>query len=123
MAIGVGVSVWPFAFQDMRASSYTANFWRCDDCSATLQGVRNGVLIFLSTGYCVGTVVAMLLNFILPTDAIVIREKTDATSDETLDDGNDFVKPDVKAVDTSEPMERSEEIPKEYREESVSFSA
>lgn len=71
LAIGVGVTVWPFAFQDMRGSSYTANFWRCDDCSETMKGVRNGVSIFLSTGYCVGTVVAMLLNAILPADAEV----------------------------------------------------
>jgi xanthine/uracil permease len=69
LAIGVGVTVWPFAFQDMRGSSYTANFWRCENCSDTLKGVRNGASIFLSTGYCVGTVVAMLLNFILPEDA------------------------------------------------------
>ena len=69
LAIGVGVTVWPFAFQDMRASAYTANFWRCSDCNDTVKGLRNGVSIFLSTGYCVGTVVAMLLNFILPEDA------------------------------------------------------
>ena len=71
LAIGVGVTVWPFAFQDMRASSYTANFWRCEDCTETMKGVRNGVSIFLSTGYCVGTVVAILLNLILPADAAI----------------------------------------------------
>jgi uric acid-xanthine permease len=69
LAIGVGVCVWPFAFQDMRASAYTANFWRCEDCSETMKGIRNGVSIFLSTGYCVGTVIAMFLNAILPEDA------------------------------------------------------
>ena len=69
LAIGVGVTVWPFAFQDLPNSSYTANFWRCENCSDTLKGVRNGVSIFLSTGYCVGTVIAMLLNTILPVDA------------------------------------------------------
>ena len=69
LAIGVGVTVWPYAFLDRRASSYTANFWQCADCSETMKGVRNGVSIFLSTGYCVGTVVAMLLNGILPEDA------------------------------------------------------
>ena len=49
LAIGVGVTVWPFAFQDMRdmrASSYTANFWRCEDCTETMKGVRNRVSIF-----------------------------------------------------------------------------
>jgi uric acid-xanthine permease len=83
LAIGVGVTVWPYAFLDMRASSYTANFWRCEDCSATMKGLRNGLSIFLSTGYCVGTVVAMLLNAILPEDAGVnMPGKTDAGDDE-----------------------------------------
>jgi xanthine/uracil permease len=71
LAIGVGVTVWPFAFQDRRGSPYTAHFWPCDDCSETVQGIRNGVSIFLSTGYCVGTVIAMLLNALLPEDAEV----------------------------------------------------
>jgi len=71
LAIGVGVTVFPYAFQDQRGSPYTANFWRCDDCSEVQKGVRNGISIFLSTGYCVGTVVAMLLNAILPEDAAV----------------------------------------------------
>lgn len=69
LAIGVGVTVWPYAFLDQRASPYTAHFWQCADCSDTLKGIRNGVAIFLSTGYCVGTVVAMLLNAILPQDS------------------------------------------------------
>ena len=47
LAVGVGVTVWPFAFQDMRGSSYTAAFWECNDCSETMKGFRNGVSIFL----------------------------------------------------------------------------
>ena len=50
LAVGVGVTVWPYAFQDMRGSSYTAAFWTCADCSDGMKGVRNGVSIFLSTG-------------------------------------------------------------------------
>ena len=69
LAVGIGVTVWPYAFLDRRASSYTANFWPCADCSATMKGLRNGVSIFLSTGYCIGTMLAMLLNAILPEDA------------------------------------------------------
>lgn len=68
LAIGVGVTVWPFAFQDMRASPYTAHFWTCEDCNDAVKGVRNGISIFLSTGYCVGTVIAMILNKVLPED-------------------------------------------------------
>jgi NCS2 family nucleobase:cation symporter-2 len=74
MAFGLGVTVWPYAFQDMRASSYTAQFWTCEDCDAGEKGVRNAISIFMSTGYCVGTVVALLLNAMLPADAEVIRE-------------------------------------------------
>jgi len=84
LAIGTGVTVWPYAFIDLRASNYTANFWRCEDCSDALKGLRNGISIFLSTGYCVGTVVAILLNLILPQDAQVIK-----TGERNLDETED----------------------------------
>lgn len=85
LAVGTGVTVWPYAFIDMRASNYTANFWRCEDCSAGLKGLRNGIAIFLSTGYCVGTVVAILLNMILPQDAQVVKTGDRHFDDETED--------------------------------------
>ena len=72
LALGVGVTVWPYAFADRRASPYSAAFWPCSECSDTMKGIRNGVSIFLSTGYCIGTVTAMILNAILPADAEVI---------------------------------------------------
>ena len=75
LALGVGVTVWPYAFQDRRASSYTANFWPCSDCDNTLKGIRNGVSIFLSTGYCIGTVMAMVLNVILKILRFLMRKK------------------------------------------------
>lgn len=50
LAIGVGVTVYPYAFQDLRNSRYTAKFWTCKECSDTLKGVRDGVSVFLSTG-------------------------------------------------------------------------
>mmetsp|Transcript_42333 Transcript_42333/g.42903 ORF Transcript_42333/g.42903 Transcript_42333/m.42903 type:complete len:573 (-) Transcript_42333:191-1909(-) len=83
LALGVGVTVWPYAFQDRRASSYTAAFWTCEDCSNALKGIRNGVVIFLSTGYCIGTIVAMLLNCILPADPKVTEFQTDGKVEET----------------------------------------
>ena len=52
----------------MRASPYTAKFWECSDCSDTMKGLRNAVSIFLSTGYCIGSVLAIILNTILPED-------------------------------------------------------
>lgn len=75
LCVGVGVTVWPYAFQDLRGSSYTARFWTCADCSDAMKGLRNGVSIFLSTGYCVGTVIAMVLNFILPEDSPIEESK------------------------------------------------
>ena len=98
LAVGVGVTVWPFAFQDMRGSSYTAHFWTCEDCSETLKGLRSGVSIFLSTGYCIGTVIAMLLNFILPADAGVayLEEDTplaDEAKEKKLSSEEEEVKP------------------------------
>jgi NCS2 family nucleobase:cation symporter-2 len=105
LAIGVGVSVWPYAFQDRRASPYTAAFWTCADCGAAMQGVRNGISIFLSTGYCVGTVCAMLLNSILPADApvsydehdpmVVHREKSHISDDEDGDETTDKISPSL----------------------------
>ncbi len=68
MCVGVGVTVWPYAFLDMRASPYTAKFWECSDCTDTMKGLRNAVSIFLSTGYCIGSVLAIILNAILPDD-------------------------------------------------------
>jgi xanthine/uracil permease len=101
LAVGVGVSVWPFAFQDMRASNYTANFWRCGDCNPTLKGIRNGVSIFLSTGYCVGTVIAMILNCLLPEDAGVIRPGEYAASVEEKAKNDSTVRTKASEVDAT----------------------
>lgn len=92
MACGLGVTVWPFAFADRRGQPYTANFWQCDDCDDDMKGVRNGVSIFLSTGYCVGTVLAILLNLILPEDPIIVR------------------KSDVKELESEEGSAEEEEV-------------
>jgi len=110
LAIGVGVTVWPFAFQDQRGSPYTANFWRCDNCGEVQKGVRNGISIFMSTGYCIGTVVAMLLNAILPEDAAVnynadadITQKPEKMGD--LDDSDEIGDSDEKSSPQGEIMD------------------
>mmetsp|Transcript_310 Transcript_310/g.699 ORF Transcript_310/g.699 Transcript_310/m.699 type:complete len:200 (-) Transcript_310:155-754(-) len=69
LALGIGVTVWPYAFADRRGSPYTAAFWPCSECSDAMKGLRNGISIFLSTGYCIGSVTAMFLNAILPCDS------------------------------------------------------
>ena len=126
LAIGVGVTVYPWAFQDLRASAYTANFWRCDDCSETLKGVRNGVSIFLSTGYCVGTVFAMILNAILPSDGEFsysedvtnVTKKVDNDDDEDKEiSENEYNKsPPEAAADIQESMKDDIEMSKEDEE-------
>jgi len=78
LAVGVGVSVWPYAFQDRRDSPYTAAFWKCDGCGETMRGIRNGTSLFLSTGYCVGTVIAIVLNTVIP---VVETDSGDDDSD------------------------------------------
>jgi xanthine/uracil permease len=45
-----------------------------------MKGVRNGVSIFLSTGYCVGPIIAILLNLILP-EEIASEEAENLESD------------------------------------------
>lgn len=117
LAIGSGVTVWPYAFIDLRASNYTANFWRCADCSDALKGLRNGISIFLSTGYCVGTVVAMLLNMILPQDAQVIKtgdthfDETEDVTSTGRDDGVEVPLESSKDLGLGDPAEEvAEEV-------------
>ena len=88
MGVGLGVAMVPHIFADMRASGGTSPFWPCsgpfrneDDCTNGEKGVRDGVLIFLSTPYCVGTVLALLLNLILPEDMEVLRADEKVVSD------------------------------------------
>lgn len=84
LCLGIGVTVWPYAFLDRRASPYTANFWPCADCTPARKGLRNGVAIFLSTGYCIGTVTAMFLNLILPEDTKEEAEEEEKIADEPV---------------------------------------
>ena len=109
LAVGVGVTVWPYAFLDMRASAYTANFWRCEDCSETMKGIRNGVSIFLSTGYCVGTVFAMILNAILPEDAPINYLTEDVTAAPEKEDDMMEKTETTKAVPASSGMDRADD--------------
>lgn len=77
LGIGIGVTVVPHVASDFRGSGLTANIWPCTDCDKAERSVRNGILIFLSTGYCSGTVIALFLNLILPTDPIIVSKGKD----------------------------------------------
>ena len=79
MGVGLGVTAIPWIFGDLRASAGTAPFWPCTgpfreggDCNKGERGIRDGILILLTTPYSIGTVLAMLLNAILPTDMEVV---------------------------------------------------
>jgi len=115
MALGVGVTVWPYAFQDRRASPYTAPFWQCADCSNALKGLRNGISIFLSTGYCIGSFAAMVLNAILPCDTELsyeeektAEEKNDEKSEEeeSPPDVEKPAAPEESAIEAAETDEK-----------------
>lgn len=103
LALGVGVTIWPYAFLDRRASPYTAPFWMCADCSNAMKSLRNGVSIFLSTGYCVGSVSAMVLNLILPCDAEISYSAAKDVEDDS--DEADVEKPAADAEDVEKPAE------------------
>lgn len=61
MSIGVGVSIVP------QWANSINGLWPLDpDMSAGLRGLRSTVVIILSTGYAIGTLIAMFLHLILP---------------------------------------------------------
>merc|ERR1711976_808333 len=83
LGVGVGVAMTPYIFNDMRDSPYSARFWPCfedplletgSSCTEFEKGVRNAIMLFLGTPYCIGSVLAMLMNMILPADMEVVRE-------------------------------------------------
>jgi len=86
LGIGLGVAMVPYIFADFRASSYTAEFWPCTDCSDGDKGLRNGIIIFLSTPYCIGCALSMLLHFILPQDPIIVTEEEEEEGPSKGDD-------------------------------------
>lgn len=102
--------VWPWAFQDMRASSYTAAFWTCEDCSTAMKGLRNAVSIFLSTGYCVGSIVAIILNAILPEDPPEAEIKAGITNVDWDAVGATEEKPDDEFEDDATPESAIENV-------------
>lgn len=61
MSIGVGVTIVP------QWANSANGLWPLDpNMSAGLRGLRSTVIIILSTGYAIGTLIAMFLHLILP---------------------------------------------------------
>ena len=70
----------PSVVADYRDSYGSAAFWPCRGafrdgsvCSDSERAIRDGVVIFLGTPYCIGTVVAIIMNLILPKDMEIVR--------------------------------------------------
>jgi NCS2 family nucleobase:cation symporter-2 len=84
MGVGLGVTAVPWIFGDQREGGGTAPFWACTgpfregaDCNKGERGIRDGILILLTTPYSIGTLLAMALHAILPTDMEVVGYSAD----------------------------------------------
>jgi len=111
LGVGVGVAMTPQIFNDMRDSPYGARFWPCFEdphletgstCTDTEKGVRNAVMLFLGTPYCIGSVLALLMNLILPADMEIVKaappqKKAEEVTNEAADADKDVVSGDQKA--------------------------
>lgn len=49
LALGIGVTLVP--------EWATNALWPCDGCSSGVQGLRDAVIMILSTGFCIGAIV------------------------------------------------------------------
>lgn len=58
MALGIGVTLQP--------GWATNNLWPADGLSEGVKGLRDAIILILETGFCIGAVVAIILNLILP---------------------------------------------------------
>ncbi|CAN0382306.1 unnamed protein product [Ectocarpus sp. 12 AP-2014] len=62
MGLGLGVTIAP--------AWATNNLWPCSDCGEELRSFRDGVILVLSTGYSMGCAAAIILNQIIPNEAM-----------------------------------------------------
>ena len=108
----------------MRASPYTAAFWTCADCSTTMKGLRNAVSIFLSTGYCVGSIVAIILNAILPDDPPETEIKAGVTNVDWDAVGNlEDTEVESKKLEMADVGDAEDDAPPESAIENVATDA
>jgi len=115
LGVGVGVAMTPHIFNDMRDSPYSARFWPCfedthtktgGECDETEKGLRNAIMLFLGTPYCVGSVLALLMNLILPADMEIVTDVTPAKVAEKAE-------PEMAAPEKAEP-ENAADAPEAY---------
>ncbi|KAF9366663.1 hypothetical protein BGX34_011058 [Mortierella sp. NVP85] len=78
ISLGLGVSLIPNAL---------THFVSYNGTSSVLQGLADSVNIILSTGFCVGAIIAIVLNQLLPED---VPEQEDEESTEKVDSQQDM---------------------------------
>jgi len=120
LGVGVGVAMTPHIFNDMRDSPYSARFWPCfkdehtgtgGTCTEIEQGLRNGIMLFLGTPYCIGSVLALLMNLILPADMEIVTDRRNIKPADVTESENREVKElenteNIKPVDLKDaPIE------------------
>jgi NCS2 family nucleobase:cation symporter-2 len=84
MAVGISVAMNPHVFNDLRNAPGTNSFWPCSKeeevfvpshnttipnplyCDASKKSMRDGIMLILGIPYLNGTMIAMILNAILP---------------------------------------------------------
>lgn len=64
LGLGIGVTLVPAWAQNA--------LWPCTNCSPGLKGLRNAIIKVLDTGFCIGAILAILLNLILPQEAPMV---------------------------------------------------
>jgi hypothetical protein len=65
LALGVGVSLVP---------QWAANaLWPCTGCSEGVHGLRDALIIVLEEGFCIGALIAIFLNLVLPMETPMVR--------------------------------------------------
>ena len=48
------------------------NLWDCGGCSSGVKGLHDGIILILDTGFCIGAVVAIILNLLLPVESPMV---------------------------------------------------
>jgi len=96
MSIGIGVAMNPHIFNDIRAAAGTNSFWPCQKneeiwmdshnetiknpyyCDDSTYGWRSACLLVLGVPYLTGTLIAIILNAIIPSEVEEIAEEEKA---------------------------------------------
>lgn len=64
LALGIGVTLVP--------EWASNNLWDCGGCSSGVKGLHDGIILILDTGFCIGAVVAIILNLLLPVESPMV---------------------------------------------------